>query len=118
MNERYLQKTSVKVLNTFRIFCCIAQSLWKKEEKTRILQNIVGARENMMGGTHFSSNDLKLARKKARGGNTEHKSEFTLQGKRLLRRFFNRDKVDVQPRHVLSALRSVFFIQCAMIFLR
>ena len=66
MNERYLQKTSVKILNTFRIFCCIAQSLWKKEEKTRILQNIVGARENMMGGTHFSSNDLKLARKKAR----------------------------------------------------
>jgi hypothetical protein len=46
----------------------------------------------MMDGTHFSSNDLNLAREKVRGGNTEHKFEFTLQGKRLLRRFFNRDR--------------------------
>jgi len=95
MSERSLLKILPKPRKTFRYFAVLAVHFGKKGKKQEYYKSIDGVSENMMDGTHISSKDLNLAQEKARGGNTEHKLKFTLQGKGLLRGFFNRDKMEV-----------------------
>jgi len=116
MNERSLLKILPKPQKTFRYFAVLAHHFGKKGKKQEYYKSIGGVGENMMDGTHISSKDLNLARVKARGGNTEHKLKFTLQGKRLLRGFFNRDKMEAFTQQLVCIVRpnelSCAFNQC------
>jgi hypothetical protein len=112
MNERSLLKILPKPRKTFRYFAVLADHFGKKGKKQEYYKSIDGVGENMMDGTHISSKDLNLAREKARGGNTEHKFKFTLQGKGLLRGFFNRDKMEVFV-HLLACTSPTHELPCA-----
>jgi hypothetical protein len=117
MNCTFFQDKSERILYTaFAFFAVLYQDFGKNGKKQEYYKGIFGAPENMMGGRHFSSIDLNLARESPRGENAQHKFTFTytLQGNRLLQAcVFNRDKIVVliqrlacltQPLYCISLL--------------
>jgi len=110
MDETSLLQKSPTILNTFRYFAVLSDHLGKKGKKQEYYKSDVGVRENMMDGTHFSSYDLKLAQEKVGDRNTAHKFEFTLQGKRLLRGFFNRNVMAVFTQPLVCLVRSACYL--------
>lgn len=112
MNCTFFQYKSERILDaTFAFFAVLDQGFGKKRKKLEYYKGIVGAPENMMGGRHFSSNDLNLAHESIRGENAQHKFTYTLQGNRLLQAcVFNRDKIVVLVQRLACLTQPLYCI--------
>ena len=112
MNCAFFQDKSEMILDApFAFFAVLDQDFGKNGKKQEYYKGILGAPENMMGGRHFSSNDLNLAPESIRGEKTQHKFTYTLQGKRLLQAcVFNRDKIVVLIQRLACLTKPLYCI--------
>lgn len=111
MNSTISSNGPVKVLDTaFAYFAVFYLDFGKKVKKQEYYKDVIGAPGNMMGGRHFSSNDLNLANERSNGENIHHKSIHTLPGKRLLQAcVFNRDKIVVLIQRLACLIQARYY---------